>query len=104
VKVQGHGIGGRNMELALAFAIEVDGQSGITFLSAGTDGGDGPTDAAGAIVDGFSAAKGRAVGIDPRKCLQNNDSYSYFKKTEDLLITGPTGTNVMDLQIALLRA
>jgi glycerate 2-kinase len=104
VTVHGHGIGGRNMELALAFAIEVDGQSGITFLSAGTDGGDGPTDAAGAIVDGFSAAKGRAVGIDPRKCLQNNDSYSYFKKTEDLLITGPTGTNVMDLQIALLRA
>jgi glycerate 2-kinase len=103
VTVQGHGVGGRNMELALAFAIEVDGQSGITFLSAGTDGGDGPTDAAGAIVDGLSAAKGRATGIDPRKCLQNNDSYSYFSKTNELLVTGPTGTNVMDLQIALLH-
>lgn len=102
VTVQGHGTGGRNMELALAFAIEVDGQSGITLLSAGTDGGDGMTDAAGAIVDGLSVAKGRALGIDPREFLQDNDSYGYFKKTHDLLITGPTGTNVMDLQIAFL--
>lgn len=103
VTVKGNGVGGRNMELALAFAIEVDGESGITFLSAGTDGGDGPTDAAGAIVDGLTASKGQTVGIDPQKCLQNNDSYNYFKITNELLITGPTGTNVMDLQIALLH-
>jgi glycerate-2-kinase len=103
LRVNGTGVGGRNMELALAFAIEVDGESGITFLSAGTDGGDGPTDAAGAIVDGLTASKGQTVGIDPQKCLQNNDSYNYFKITNELLITGPTGTNVMDLQIALLH-
>ena len=103
VTVQGRGMGGRNMELALAFAIEVIGENGITFLSAGTDGGDGPTDAAGAIVDGQSVAKGLAVDIDAKKYLQGNDSYSYFAKTNDLLITGPTGTNVMDLQITLLR-
>lgn len=103
VTVQGSGIGGRNMELALAFAIEVSGESGITFLSAGTDGGDGPTKAAGAIVDGQSVAKGLVADIDAEKYLRNNDSYSYFAKTDELLITGPTGTNVMDLQIALLR-
>jgi glycerate 2-kinase len=103
VTVRGRGRGGRNMELALAFAIEANGQSGITFLSAGTDGGDGPTDAAGAIVDGYSIAAGRSAGMDPMKFLQNNDSYSYFKKTDELLITGPTGTNVMDLQIVLLQ-
>lgn len=103
VTVRGSGIGGRNMELALAFAIEVDGERGLTFLSAGTDGGDGPTDAAGAIVDGLTAAKGRAAGIDPYKYLQNNDSYNYFSKTDELLMIGPTGTNVMDLQITLLR-
>jgi glycerate 2-kinase len=91
------------MELALAFAIEVSGESGITFLSAGTDGGDGPTDATGAIIDGQSFAIGLAADIDAEKYLQNNDSYSYFAKTNKLLITGPTGTNVMDLQITLLR-
>jgi glycerate 2-kinase len=104
VTVRGHGIGGRNMELALAFAIEIRGQSGITLLSAGTDGGDGPTDAAGAIVDGQSVAKGLAADIDAEKYLQNNDSYSYFAKTNELLITGPTGTNVMDIQVVLLNA
>ena len=91
------------MELALAFAIEVIGESGITFLSAGTDVGDGPTNAAGAIVDGQSIARGRKADIDAGEYLQNNDSYSYFAKTDDPLITGPTGTNVMDLQIRLLR-
>lgn len=103
VTVQGRGTGGRNMELALAFAIELEGESGITFLSAGTDGGDGPTDAAGAIVDSFTVSKGQIAGIDPCKYLQDNDSYSYFTKTNELFITGPTGTNVMDLQIAILR-
>jgi glycerate 2-kinase len=103
VTVQGQGLGGRNMELALAFALEVDGERGITLLSAGTDGTDGPTDAAGAIVDGKSADRGRAIGANPSQFLANNDSYSFFKKTGDLLLTGPTGTNVMDLQILFIR-
>ncbi len=90
------------MELALAFATELDNNSGITLLSAGTDGGDGPTGAAGAIVDGFTVSKGRAFGVDPAQYLQNNDSYGFFAATKELLITGPTGTNVMDLQIVLI--
>ncbi len=105
VTVQGNGIGGRNQELALAFALAVEGVPGITLLSAGTDGIDGPTDAAGAVVDGETAKKARAAGIDPAAYLDRNDSYSFFKRFDLLsgvrnhLITGPTGTNVMDLQI-----
>jgi len=104
VTVRGDGKGGRNTELALAFALEIEGIEGITLLSAGTDGTDGPTDAAGAIVDGQSASKGRALGLDPSLSLSNNDSYHFFKKTGELLIMGPTGTNVMDLQIILINA
>jgi len=103
VKVRGSGLGGRNTELALEFAIEIDGYDGITLLSAGTDGTDGPTDAAGAIVNGSTAGKARAMGLDPHEYLRNNDSYSFFKKTGELLITGPTGTNVMDIQIIMIK-
>lgn len=103
VKVRGSGLGGRNTELALEFAIEIDGYDGITLLSAGTDGTDGPTDAAGAIVNGATAGKARAMGLDPHEYLRNNDSYSFFKKTGELLITGPTGTNVMDIQIIMIK-
>ncbi|MHB8881651.1 MAG: glycerate kinase type-2 family protein [Thermodesulfovibrionales bacterium] len=99
VTVKGKGLGGRNMELALAFAMEIDGIDGIRFLSAGTDGTDGPTDAAGAIVDGKTIAAARTAGLDPKEYLNNNDSYNFFKKIDGLLITGPTGTNVMDIQI-----
>jgi glycerate-2-kinase len=102
VTVKGRGKGGRNTELALAFAITAEGHSGITLLSAGTDGTDGPTDAAGAIVNGNTAANARRAGLDPLGYLNENDSYGFFKKTGDLLITGPTGTNVMDIQIILL--
>ncbi|OPY73875.1 MAG: putative hydroxypyruvate reductase [Syntrophorhabdus sp. PtaU1.Bin058] len=102
VTVIGSGRGGRNTELALAFAEEIEGRDGITFLSAGTDGADGPTDAAGAIADGQTIAKARAIGVDPEQYLQNNDSYNFFKRIDDLLITGLTGTNVMDIQIALI--
>ena len=102
VSVHGNGTGGRNMELALAFAIKVEGHEGISLLSAGTDGGDGPTDAAGAIIDGLTVSRGELASADAVQYLDNNDSYSYFKKTNELLITGPTGTNVMDLQIALM--
>ncbi len=103
VKVMGTGLGGRNTELALAFAIEAAGEPGITLLSAGTDGTDGPTDAAGAMADGGAVAAARAAGIDPGAYLRNNDSYHFFKKTGGLFITGPTGTNVMDLQLLLIQ-
>ena len=102
VTVKGGGLGGRNMELALAFALELKGTSGITLLSAGTDGTDGPTDAAGAIVDGETTAKAAAKGLDPEDYLNRNDSYPFFKAVGGLLMTGPTGTNVMDIQIILI--
>lgn len=103
VTVRGNGLGGRNMELALAFALEIEGIDGVTLLSAGTDGTDGPTDAAGAIVDGETIRKAKAAGMYPSKYLNNNDSYNFFKKTDSLLITGPTGTNVMDMQIMIVE-
>ena len=91
------------MELALSFALEVEGTQGITLLSAGTDGTDGPTDAAGALVDGETIKRVTSLGLDARAHLTNNDSYSLFQKTGELLHTGPTGTNVMDLQILLVE-
>ena len=109
VAVKGGGIGGRNQELALAFALEIDGEKGVTLLSAGTDGIDGPTDAAGAIANGNTASRARALGIDPARYLIDNDSYTFFKRYDSLsgeqnqVITGPTGTNVMDIQILLIR-
>jgi glycerate-2-kinase len=102
VTVRGNGLGGRNTELALAFAREIKGKKGMTLLSAGTDGTDGPTDAAGAIVDGGTIERAEASGINPRDYLKNNDSYNFFKAVGGLFITGPTGVNVMDLQIILL--
>jgi glycerate 2-kinase len=102
VTVKGHGLGGRNTELALAFAIEIEGEKGISLLSAGTDGSDGPTDAAGAIVDGSTAGRARSSGIDPAKYLADNDSYHFFQRAGGLFSTGPTGTNVMDLQVMVI--
>lgn len=102
VTVKGNGLGGRNMEFALAFAIEIEGVHGISLLSAGTDGTDGPTDAAGAVVDSNSIREAKASGIDPAAYLENNDSYNFFKKTGGLLTTGPTGTNVMDVQLLII--
>ena len=102
VHVRGPGRGGRNMELALAFAMEIAGAESITLLSAGTDGSDGPTDAAGAIVDGQTVPRALARGLDPRTYLERNDSYEFFRRAGGLLITGPTNTNVMDLQILLV--
>ncbi|NTV54796.1 MAG: glycerate kinase, partial [Syntrophaceae bacterium] len=101
--VRGKGLGGRNTEMALAFAMAIEGTSGITFLSAGTDGTDGPTDAAGAAADGKTIPKARTLGLDPKAYLDNNDSYRFFEKTGGLFKTGPTGTNVMDLQIILIE-
>lgn len=102
VTVTGKGVGGRNMELALSFAQEIEGIHGITLLSAGTDGTDGPTDAAGAIVNGQTVIKAKTHGISPEKYLEDNDSYSFFKKIDELFTTGPTGTNVMDIQIIII--
>lgn len=104
VTVKGGGTGGRNTEMALAFALKISGVDGITFLSGGTDGTDGPTDAAGAIVDADTIPGARTMGIDPGGHLERNDSYSFFKQAGGLVITGPTGTNVMDLYIALIEA
>lgn len=103
VTIRGTGKGGRNQEMALAAAIELAGQPDSLFLSAGTDGTDGPTDAAGAFADGMTIARATALGLDARAFLDNNDSYNFFAPLDDLLITGPTGTNVMDLQILLRR-
>jgi glycerate-2-kinase len=109
VTVRGNGKGGRNQELALAFAMEISGEKGIALLSAGTDGTDGPTDAAGAIVDGDTVGQARAFDLDPVAYLDNNDSYTFFSRLDDRsregyhLQTGPTGTNVMDIQIILIE-
>jgi glycerate-2-kinase len=109
VTVRGTGKGGRNQELALAFALEIAGRDGLSLLSAGTDGTDGPTDAAGAVVDGTTAPKARELGMIPMEYLANNDSYTFFQKFDELtggkahLTTGPTGTNVMDMQIILVE-
>jgi glycerate-2-kinase len=102
VTVRGHGSGGRNTELALAFGIAASGRRDVALLSAGTDGTDGPTDAAGAFADGTTVQRGAALGMDAISYLANNDSYTYFSRTQDLLVTGPTGTNVMDIQILLV--
>lgn len=103
VTLQGKGMGGRNQEFSLAAAIEIDGMNGVVVLSGGTDGTDGPTDAAGAIVDGTTLQRARDRGLDARDYLQRNDSYPFLKTVGDLLITGPTLTNVMDLRLILVR-
>ena len=102
VTVHGDGLGGRNQEFALAAAIDIDGQDGVVILSAGTDGTDGLTDAAGGIVDGSTMQRGRAKGLDATAFLARNDSHHFLKATDDLLTTGPTFTNVMDLQVMLV--
>ena len=102
VTLRGDGKGGRNQELALAAALQLDGWPAITLLSAGTDGTDGPTDAAGALADGQTLRRARTRGLDARAFLDRHDSYPFFAALDDLVITGPTGTNVMDLQIVLI--
>jgi glycerate 2-kinase len=101
VTVRGRGKGGRNQEFALAAAIALADFDKAIALSAGTDGTDGPTDAAGGIADSTSEARASKLGVDLRKSLGANDSYTALAKLGDLLKTGPTGTNVMDLHILL---
>ena len=103
VKVTGSGLGGRNQHLALYCALQLQGTKGITLLCAGTDGSDGPTDAAGAVVDGETAAKARAAGIDLQQYLNNADSYHFFKQAGGHIITGSTKTNVMDMMVVLIE-
>jgi glycerate-2-kinase len=95
--VRGGGRGGRAQELALAAAIALDGDARVALLAAGTDGSDGPTPAAGAYADGGTLARGAAAGLDARAALAENDAYGFFAREGGLFVTGPTGTNVMDL-------
>ncbi|OGD27755.1 MAG: hypothetical protein A2V57_05665 [Candidatus Aminicenantes bacterium RBG_19FT_COMBO_65_30] len=108
VTVKGRGRGGRNTEFVLASLVEMGKAeaAGLDWLilSLGTDGIDGATDAAGAWADVSTAGRARATGLDPSAYLDDNDSYSFFKQTGNLIVTGPTGTNVMDLRVFLLRA
>lgn len=106
VTVKGNGLGGRAQQSALAMAIELDrigGKRRIAALMAGTDGIDGPTDAAGAIVTPATCARAAEARIDPHAALALNDAYPFFKALGDLVITGPTGTNVSDIFIALVN-
>ena len=102
VKVIGDGRGGRNQELALAAAAGIAGVNAAVF-SVGSDGTDGPTDAAGGYTDGDTLAALCAAGLDPFSVLNNNDSYTALKAVGGLLFTGPTGTNVNDVAVALIR-
>lgn len=101
VTVCGPGMGGRNQEFALAAAIAMAGLPDAVVLSAGTDGTDGPTDAAGAIASGTTVPRAARIGLDPQKHLRENDSYPFFDALGDLIRTGPTGTNVMDIHLLL---
>lgn len=103
VTLRGRGRGGRNAEFLLALAIAIDGTTGITAMAADTDGIDGSEDNAGAFVDGTTATRLRRAGIDPLAALANNDAYSAFDAIGDLLVTGPTGTNVNDFRAILIR-
>jgi hydroxypyruvate reductase len=104
VTIHGTGLGGRNQEFCLAAAIGIeDLPPRVVILSGGTDGNDGPTDAAGAIVDPMTLKRGNEKGVDASLYLANNDSYHYFENTDDLLLTGPTNTNVMDVRFILVR-
>ena len=99
VTVKGSGRGGRNQELALSAAVRINGSEGVVVGSFATDGIEGQTDAAGAIVDGTTVKHGLKLRMDPGDYLKNNDSYNYLSRLNDLVVTGPTGTNVNDIMI-----
>lgn len=102
VSIHGTGKGGRNQEFCLAAAPDIAGMPGVVMMSGGTDGTDGPTDAAGAICDGRTIRRAQAAKLDARAYLANNDSYSFFESLGDLIKTGPTNTNVMDVRLVLV--
>lgn len=101
VTLKGNGLGGRNQEMALRAAIEISGRKNIVFASVGSDGTDGPTDAAGGIVDGDTYREMVQKGLNPEEELRNNNSYYALKSVDSLVVTGPTGTNVNDLTLIL---
>jgi glycerate 2-kinase len=101
VSVKGKGVGGRNQEAALAAAIELRGSARVVLSFFGTDGVDGPTRAAGAVADGTTVERGMRRGLSAEEYLKDNDSHSFFKALGDLIVTGPTGTNVNDVMIAV---
>lgn len=103
VRITGQGLGGRNQELALSAAEEIAGSNNVVVLSVGSDGTDGPTDAAGGIVDGTTKEKLQEKGIIIHEVLERNDSYNALKKVDGLILTGPTGTNVNDVSIILCK-
>lgn len=103
VTIRGEGKGGRNQEFALAAALDLQGWPKISVLSAGTDGSDGPTDAAGAFADSNTCLDAARKGLNPFDYLFRNDSYNFFKETGDLFITGPTRTNVMDVLCMIVK-
>ena len=102
VTLKGNGVGGRNQEFALCTIGDIAGEMPIVILSGGTDGNDGPTDAAGAIVDNTTLKRAKNKTLNFIDYLENNDSYNFFQALDDLLITGPTNTNVMDLHIIII--
>lgn len=104
VRLTGNGKGGRNQELALAAAPHIDGLSNVAVFSFGSDGTDGPTDAAGGYVDGFTQRKLKEQGFSIEKIFKDNDAYHGLEACKGLLVTGPTGTNVNDLSVVLIRA
>ncbi|MBC7238835.1 MAG: glycerate kinase, partial [Chloroflexi bacterium] len=97
VTVRGHGKGGRNQEMALAGAIQMAGLRDAALVCLATDGTDGPTDAAGALAEGETLQRARSLGLDARAFLAENNAYPFFAALGDLLLTGPTNTNVNDL-------
>ena len=99
VTLRGDGQGGRNQEMALMAAISLEGWSDTLIVCLGTDGNDGPTDAAGAFADGTTVDRARAIGLDALQYLQRNDAYNFFAPLNDLIMTGPTNTNVNDLTL-----
>jgi hydroxypyruvate reductase len=101
VTVRGRGTGGRCQEFALALVPELASMRDVVILAAGTDGSDGPTDAAGAVVDPTTLRRARESGLDSRRALSQNDSYPFFAALGDLVVTGPTGSNLMDLYLGL---
>jgi hydroxypyruvate reductase len=102
VTIAGDGLGGRNQEFVLAAAMSLDGWEKVVVMSCGTDGTDGPTDAAGAVADGLTVKRAQTSGLNPAEFLHGNDAYHFFEKLGDLVKTGPTGTNVMDLRVMLV--
>lgn len=103
VHLTGHGLGGRNQELALSAAPGIEGLKDTAVFSLGSDGTDGPTDAAGGYTDNTTNQKLKALGLDVYETLQDNDAYHALQKVEGLLMTGPTGTNVNDLSVLLIK-